>query len=175
MNRQQKELLVEELKQSFASSPASFLVNYRGLSVNKVQSLRKSLRANGGKFKVAKARLMKLAVKDIPGCEDLTPYLHDQLGVVFSSQEPTAVAKALYDFAKENENLAIVAGCFESKIVSKNSIEFIASLPSREVLLSQVAGVLQAPVAQVAVMMNALLQKFAWALKELERKKAEGQ
>lgn len=160
MNRGQKEILVTTLKQDFSESNASFLISLKGISVAKMQVLRKNLKANGGKLKVAKDRLVKIAIKDISCTQDLSPYLKNQLGVVFSNNDPVAVAKILYNFAKENEQLKIVAACFESKIIEKDSIEKIAKLPSREVLIAQICGMLKIPMAKLAIAVDAVKQKL---------------
>jgi large subunit ribosomal protein L10 len=159
MNREQKELLVNILKQDFDESNASFLVALQGIPVSKIQELRKGLRSSGGKLKIAKNRLVKIAVKNVPCAQDLTPYLKQQLGVVFSKNDATSVAKVLYSFAKENEKLKIVVGCFESKVLDKKSLERIATLPSREILLAQLCGVLKAPIGKLAQVVDALKEK----------------
>ena len=173
MNRQQKELLVNTLKGDFKNSNASFLVMYKGLSVVKMQELRRGLKASGGKLKVAKDRLVKLAIKEIPEAKDLTPFLKDQVGIIFSTGDATGVAKVIYNFAKENEQLGIVAGSFESKIVDKDFVKLIASLPSREVLLAQICGTLNAPITQFTVVVNALLTKLSSGDEQVSEKKEE--
>lgn len=159
MNRQQKELLIDILKQDFVNSDASFIVTLKGIPVSKMQELRKGLKTNGGKLKVAKARLMKLAVKDVPCAQDLSPYLKNQLGIVFSKGDSSSVAKVLYNFSKTNEQLNIIAGCFESKVINKELFEVIATLPSREVLLAQLCGMINAPIAQLAITLNLIVEK----------------
>lgn len=150
MNRNQKEKLVAQLRGHVVQSEAAFLVNYQGLSVDKLQKLRASLRGDGASMKVAKARLMIRAVKDLDGCEQLVPMLRNQIGLVFAAGNAPAVAKKLVDFAKDNQKLAVVSGFFENRVWSKPEVEFLAALPSREVLLAQLARVLQAPIAGLA-------------------------
>jgi len=150
MNREQKELLVSVLKEDFKGCNASFLVTLKGIPVSKIQELRKGLKSNGGTLKVAKTRLMKIAVQGVPCAEGLTPFLKDQLGVVFSNSDSASIAKVIYDFAKVNEKLGVIAGCFESKVINKEYFELIATLPSRDVLLSQLCGVLMASVGNLA-------------------------
>ncbi|MCL4380266.1 50S ribosomal protein L10 [Candidatus Dependentiae bacterium] len=148
MNKQQKQEFVLSLRQQFQASPASFLVGYKGLSVADMTTLKKALGKQGATLKVAKMRLVKKAVDGVEGVEQLSPFCENQLGVVFVGQEPNAVAKVLYDFAKEKEKLVIVAGCIERAFVDKEEIVILATLPSREVLLAQLCATLQAPLAQ---------------------------
>lgn len=158
MNREQKELTVQELKQNFADSQGSFLVSYQGLTVNEMQVLRKELRSSGGNLKVAKGRLVKLAVNDVPGVQELTPFVKEQLAVVFVAKEPSAIAKVLYDFSKKKKALSVVVGYVESRLVGKELITRLAMLPSREILLAQLCSVLSAPVASVARAIDAVAQ-----------------
>ena len=150
MNRNQKEKLIAELREQVVGAEAAFLVNYQGLSVGKLQNLRASLRGEGALMRVAKARLMVRAVKGIEGCEQLVPLLKNQIGLVFASNNAPSVAKKLVDFARTDSKLAIVSGLFENRVWSKPEVEFLAALPSREVLLAQLARVLQAPIAGLA-------------------------
>jgi large subunit ribosomal protein L10 len=173
MNRQQKELVVDELKNSFTTSQGLFLVSYQGLSVGQLQTLRTQLRARGGHLKVAKARLMKLAAEGIDGVQDLTPFFKDQIAVVSAVNESPAVANVLNKFAKEHEKLKLVIGCLDAHIINKADIVQIANLPSREVLLAQVCGSIKAPIAGFVGVLNALLARLVVVLKEIELKKQQ--
>lgn len=150
MNRTQKEQSISSLHQELASSHAAFLVGYQGLTVSELEKLRKTLRAQGGRFQVAKARLMKLAAKDTPGVQDMIPYCKQQVGLVFATKESPAVAKTLVNFAKDHNGLKIIVGCTEQKMLDAKTINFLATIPSREVLLAQLCGVLNGPVAALA-------------------------
>lgn len=173
MNRQEKEQVVQALRQDFQESSASFLVNYRGLSVAQFQQLRKGVRAQNGNVRVAKARLMKLASDDIVGAQELSPFFHDQVAVVFVKGEAPAIAKVLKDFAKENEALDLVAGYLDSTLLDAQAINAIASLPSREQLLAQLCGTLQAPIAQFARVLHTLVAQPVRVLKRIEEQKSE--
>jgi len=171
MNRQEKSLVVEGLKKNLLSSEASFLVVYRGLNVEKMQQLRSDLRSKGGSLRVAKARLMKRAVDGEAGVEELSEFFKDQIGIVFAEKEVADVAKILSDFSKENENLELVAGYFDSRVIAKEKIAQIASLPPKDVLLAQLCGTLQAPISGLARTLNAVVLKLLFALKQIEKQK----
>ncbi len=171
MNRQQKESVVSQLRKEFSHSEAAFLVGYRGLTVHQLERLRGDLRQKGGTFKITKARLMKLAVEGLDGQQDLTPFFKNQVGLVFSTQETPAIAKVLNDFAKEHQALELVVGCLDKKVLQKNDVIRIASLPSREVLLAQVAGTLNAPISGLASVLNILIVRLLWTLKQVEEQK----
>lgn len=174
MNRQQKEHVVEVLKHDFENSQASFLVGYKGLNVAQVLRLRKALRQQGGSFKVAKVTLMKRVAQDVPSVEQLIPFFKDQVGLVFAQQESPAIAKILHDFAKENQQLTILAGCMDSVVLSKDAVKILAYLPSKEVLLAQVCGTLKSPIAGLVHVLNMLILRLAFVLKKIEEKKASG-
>jgi len=171
VNRQEKALVVDGLKESLLSSQASFLVVYRGLSVEKMQQLRSQLRSSGGSLKIAKARLMKRAVDGEAGISELTDFFKDQIGLVFADDDVAGVAKVLADFSKENKALDLVAGYFDSHVIAKEKIAQIASLPPKDVLLAQLCGTLQAPISGLARVLNMMILKLLFALKQIEGQK----
>lgn len=171
MNREQKNEVIQELVQGFNSNQASFIVGYQGMTVAQLTGLRVQLRATGGSFHVAKARLIVRAVEGMDGIQNLQPYLKNQIGVVFASDQAPAVAKVLQNYAKEHEALQLVAGCLENTILDAEAIIRIASLPSREVLLAQVCGTLQAPMSGLANVLNVLILRLLWTLKKIEETK----
>jgi len=174
MNRKEKEAVVSNFKEMFSSAQASFLVCYKGLKVKDMHALRKNLREGGGSLKVAKARLMKIAAGEIDGMGPFAENFKDQVGLIFAQDEATAVAKQIVDFAKENENLKVISGFFESKVLTSKDVRILASIPSRTILLAQVASVLQAPVANLAQDLQMLIVQLAYALKGVAEKKGQG-
>jgi len=171
MNREQKAIVVQTLKDDFSNNKASFLVNYRGLTVNQMQKLRRELRDKSGSLKVAKARLMKRAVDGLDGVDQLTDFFKDQVGLVFAAQEAPAVAKVLRDFSEDNKSLELVVGYFDKQVLMPESIVRIASLPSREILLAQVAGALKAPVSGFVNVLHTMTARLVWTLKQVGEKK----
>ncbi len=171
MNRQQKEQVVDVLRDNFSNSAASLLVGYRGLTVLQLQTLRKELRQHGGTVKVSKARLMHRAAQGIKGVEEMQPYFKDQIAVVFSKQDVPAVAKSLYEFSKENAALSIIAGCFEQQLLDAQAVVEIASLPPKKVLQAKLLGVLQGPVRSLAVCLSMKTKQLLFVLKQLAEKK----
>lgn len=167
MNRQQKEAAVSDIKEKFLSSQAAFLVEYRGLNVSLMQSLRRNLRDSGGELKVTKARLMKIAVQDITGIEDFKSNFKNQIGLVFVNQEVPVIAKKLVNFSKENDFLKIISGFFESKTISKQEIDYLASLPSKEILLAQLLGTFQAPISNFPRLLRIMIIRLLFVLKNI--------
>ena len=172
MNRQQKETVVSDFKKYFDESTAAFLVNYRGVTVESIQSLRKSLREGDAHLKITKARLMKLAVKD-SDVSTLDESLKDQIGVVFASNDVAGTAKRLVDFSKGDENLKLVSGFFESRLMSLDEVKMLASLPSRDVLLAKVVQSMQYPLTSFVGLLNMMMIRFVVSLKKIEEKKTD--
>lgn len=150
MNRQQKDNVIQELSQKFVENQAAFVVKCQGLSVGELHQLRINLEKKDGELKVAKNRLVKLAISKHADCDALTPVMKGQTAVVFAKKDFTGVAKVLHDFSKKHELLEIVAGCCESQFFDKQGVVALAKVPSREVLLARLCGVLQAPIAKLA-------------------------
>jgi len=171
MNRQQKEAVIKEVRDLFDQSQAAFLVGYKGLTVAQVKALRKDLREAGGVFKVTKARLMKIAASDITNVDEFSVAFKNQVGLVFVKKgEVPLVAKKLVNYSKENELLNIVSGYFESKPISKNEIGYLAALPSKEVLLAQILGTINAPASRSAGLVHTVISRLLNVLKHISEK-----
>lgn len=173
MNRQEKQLMVSSIKEALKENQASFLINVKGLTVEQVQNLRKGLRSQGGRLKVVKNTLLRLAASDFKDLSGLTPYFKDQVAIVFAKEEAPSVAKVLYNASKENENVKLIVGSLNSKVIDKSQVEFLATLPSREVMLAKVAGTLKSPISAYVNVLNQLIVRFIWVLKKIEEQKKE--
>jgi large subunit ribosomal protein L10 len=159
MNRQQKEQVVADVRKMFGTAEATFLINYKGLSVQLMQTLRKQIRESSGTMKVTKARLMKIAAKDVQGGQAFVDKFKDQVSLVFAKTDAPTVAKRIVEFAKENEALNIVAGFFEDRLISKEEVVALGSLPSRDVLLATLVYTLQAPMVGLVGTLEAKVKK----------------
>lgn len=166
MNRQQKEQTVADVRKMFEGAEAAFLVNYKGLSVLDMQALRKRIREANGSFKVTKARLMKIATQEVKGSEDFSSNFKDQVGLVFAKNEVTVVAKQIVEFAKKHESLGIVAGFFEDRLITKDEVVALGSIPSRDVLLATLVYTLQAPMVSLVGTLEAKVNKDQGAAQE---------
>ncbi len=104
------------------------------------------------------------------GAEDFKDSFKDQVGLVFAKGEVPSVARELVDFSKGNDHLNIVSGFFESKTMTRGQIDYLASLPSREVLLAQLAGTLQAPASNFARLLNQMIVRLVYSLDQIAKK-----
>ena len=94
------------------------------------------------------------------------------MALVFARKEPPAIAKVLSNYAKEHEKLTLVGGCYESLILTQEEIKKFAKIPSREILLAQVCGTLNASITKLAQVLNAILIRPLVLIKEIEKNKS---
>ena len=170
--REAKTAVVEEVRERFSDSDSLVLTEYRNLDVPAMASLREALREAGGDYKVYKNTLVRFAIEDLD--LEIDDLLSGPTAIAFvgkkpdgSEGDPVSVAKALKDFAKNNEALVIKGGVLENRRLTVEEINQLAEIAPRDVLLSQLAGLLVAPMQQFAGLLNALPQKFAYAIQGL--------
>ena len=153
-----KQPIVEEISAQIKDAQSVVLVDYRGLTVEQDTQLRKNLREAGVTYKVYKNTFMTRAFKGTD-FEALAPYLEGPSAVAISTTDATAPARVLADFAKKADKLEIKGGVVEGTLYDAKGMSVIASIPSREVLLSKLLGSLQSPIANFARVMNQLAEK----------------
>lgn len=150
-----KQQVVTEIADKLRESKSTIVVDYRGLTVSEVTELRKNLREAGVEFKVYKNSLTRRAAETAEIAE-LNQFLTGPNAIAFSNEDVVAPAKVLNDFAKDHEALEIKAGVIEGKLVTLDEVKAIATLPSREGLLSMLLSVLQAPIRNLALATKAV-------------------
>ncbi len=153
-----KQPIVEEISASIKDAQSVVLVDYRGLTVEQDTQLRKSLREAGVVYKVYKNTFMTRAFKET-AFEGLTQYLEGPSAVAISADDATAPARLLAEFAKKADKLEIKAGVVEGTVYDAKGIASIASIPSRDVLISRLLGSMQSPITNFARVMNQLAEK----------------
>ncbi|MGZ4764364.1 MAG: 50S ribosomal protein L10 [Ilumatobacteraceae bacterium] len=164
--RAEKVAVVEEVTAKLNSAQAAIITEYRGMSVGQLATLRKQLRNSGGEYKVYKNTLARFGAANA-GLDGLAELLIGPSAITFVSGDAAGVAKALKDAAKTNPFLIIKGGTIAGKTMSASDIEALADLPSRDVLLSMLAGAFQAPLVKTAGLLQALPRNFAYGLKAL--------
>lgn len=164
--RPEKVAVVEEVSERLGSATAAILTEYRGLHVSEMEALRRVLTAAGGEYKVYKNTLVRRAARQ-QGLEQLEPLLEGPTGIAFVGDDLAAVARALRDFARANPALVVKGGLIGTDLLDARSAAALADLPSRDVLLAQLAGMLAAPMQRMAGLLAALPQKLAYGLQAL--------
>ena len=153
-----KQPIVEEISECIKDAQSVVLVDYRGLTVEQDTNLRRELRNAGVTYKVYKNTLMNFAFKGTE-FEGLAPYLEGPNAIAVSTEDATAPARVLTDFAKTANKLEIKAGVVEGTVYDAKGMAAVASIPSREVLISKLLGSLQSPITNFARVMNQLAEK----------------
>lgn len=153
-----KQPIVDEISANIKDAQSVVLVDYRGLTVEQDTNLRKELRNAGVTYKVYKNTLMNFAFKGTD-CEALAPYLEGPSAIAISTTDATAPARVLAKFAKTADKLEIKGGMVEGVAYDAKGIASIASIPSREELLSKLLGSIQSPITNFARVMNQLAEK----------------
>ena len=178
MNRAEKEAFVEEFQERIRATPVFYLTDFTGLDVQSITQLRQRLRDSGAEYMVVKNRLVIRALEELdlelPG---LTDHLSGPTGIVIGSEGPVEPAKALNDFAKENEDRpAFKIGVVDQEIVEVAEFQQLAKLPPRAQLLPELAGVLQAPLAALVGALQGKLEEVTGLVEALrqERELEEG-
>lgn len=153
-----KKPIVDEISANIKDAQSVVLVDYRGLTVEQDTQLRRNLREAGIIYKVYKNTYMNFAFKGTQ-FESLSPYLEGPSAIAISNDDATAPARVLSEFAKTADKLEIKAGVVEGNMYDAKGMATIASIPSREVLISRLLGSLQSPITNFARVMNQLAEK----------------
>jgi large subunit ribosomal protein L10 len=157
LNRNEKAAVVTDVAAQVARSQTLALAEYRGLTVAHLDALRKQARDKGVYLHVLKNTLARRAVAgtsfEVAAESFVGPLIYG------FSEDAVAAAKVIADFAKGNDKLVIKAGAYAGKVLNADGVKALASIPSKEVLLSQLAGLLMAPVQRTAAVLAALAKK----------------
>jgi len=168
LTKSKKSEIVKAVREHYKRAKVTIFANFHGLNVAKVSMLRRALRKDSGDYLVAKKTLAQVALKD-EGIE--MPTLLGEVAFIFGAEDPIAVANAVYNFSRKNEELKILGGIFEGMVVAAGSIVQLAKIPPRGVLLAQFLSVLQAPMRGLMMTLNGNQRKLVMALSEIAKKK----
>ncbi|MFY9138120.1 50S ribosomal protein L10 [Zwartia sp.] len=162
LNRQEKAIVIEEVTTQVATAQSIVVAEYRGLDVASVTVLRKTARESGVYLRVLKNSLARRAVAGTP-FEALSDKLVGPL-IYGISADPVNAAKVLSAFAKDNDKLVIKAGALPNSLLDVNGVKALATMPTRDELLSKLLGTMQAPIAQFVRTLNEVPTKFVRGL-----------
>jgi len=169
MPRPDKVQAVADIKERLEGAQAVFVAEYAGLSVKEQQALRRGLRAAKSEFKVYKMTLARIAAAEL-GHEDFVGMLVGPAGLTFAGEDAAATAKVLRDFAKDHQKLVIKGGLLGNEVLLPERVAALAEIEPREVLLSRIAGVFQAPMARMAGLLAAMPRNLATMIAQLIEK-----
>ncbi|MCM8781134.1 MAG: 50S ribosomal protein L10 [Candidatus Omnitrophica bacterium] len=166
-----KEAAENQIRNSFKDSAGVFVVKYSGLSSPEMTALRQSLRNTQAELFVVKNSVARHALKKI-GLEDIIDVIDGPCGLVFFKDEPVSVSRLLCEFSKQNPSLNLKKGILQDRVLTREDIEILAKLPSRQILRAQVVMTLNAPVVKLVMTLKNSLRKFVYCLEQIKQKKA---
>lgn len=169
--KSEKQKIVDELADKFNRQKIVIFTDFQGISVTESNILRKSLKKDDAEYSVAKKTLFDRALKEV-GINLTTKELHGEIGVAFGYGDQVAPAKTLIKFIKSHETFKVLAGILAGRTLQTKEITALAKLPSREVLLAQVVGAMQAPIRGLAVALQANIRSLVVVLNGVKEKKA---
>ena len=153
-----KKPIVDQISEELNGAKAAVLVDYRGLTVEQDTELRKQLREAGVVYKVYKNTMINFAVKGTE-FEELSKHLEGPTAIAISKEDATAPARILFNFAKNAPKLELKAGVVDGAYYDEKGIQVIATIPSREELLSKLLGSMQSPITNFARVIKQIAEK----------------
>jgi large subunit ribosomal protein L10 len=158
-----KQEIVSELKELLSDAQLTFVIDYKGLSVAEITDLRRRLREKGGVCRIAKNTLMRIAVEGDDNWQPMQEFLKDSSAFLVIKEDVSGAVKVYKEFQKASKKTELRGGVMEGRALTKEQIEAIGDLPSKEQLYAQIAGAL-----------NALATKIAVGIKEVPTSIARG-
>ena len=162
---------VVKLEEALKNSKGIYLTNYTGLNVAQMTELRNQFRKNEIDYRVTKNTLTKIAAKNVD-LVDIEDLLNGQIGIAYSYVDPSAPARVIKEFAKDNQDLDVVGIVFEGQRFEGEEFKAIANLPSREDLYSKILSALSQPMTNLASTLNGSMTKLAFTLESLKQTKS---
>lgn len=158
ITKQKKSEIIDNLKDNIKKSSIVMFVNFHGLNVKLADELRRVLRKAGAKYFVARKTLMKKAfeVLNLPG---EAPNLEGETAIAYADADPLLPAKELHQFSVKNKILKILGGIFENSFIGAEKVVALASVPSREILLSQFLNIINSPKRGLVVALAEIAKK----------------
>jgi large subunit ribosomal protein L10 len=169
MERSHKEAVIKTVKDKFSRMSSAVFLDFKGLNVDAVTKLRDQFRKSGVEYRVVKNTLVHHAVKEHAWAKALDKSLAGMTGIAWSYEDPSAAAKVIKAFRKDNEKLKVKAGLIEGQILSPDAVETqLATMPGKNELRATLLATLQAPAQQLLQQLQAPGQNFVYLLKAKE-------
>lgn len=168
-----KQEIVAELKEQLSTSQLAIVIDYKGLTVAEITDLRRRLRPTGADCKVTKNTLMRIAIQGNANWEPMTQFCKESSAFLLLKDDIGGAIKAYQDFQKASKKTVIRGGVMEGRALTEDQVKAIGDLPSKEQLLAQVAGALNAVTAKVAIGIKEVPSSLARALQAVADKDKE--
>ena len=164
---EQKQAIVADLAEKLKNSPAGVVVNYQGITVEDDTKMRKALREAGVSYMVMKNSLTGRACDEV-GLSDMKQYLTGMTAIAIGTNDAVAPAKVLKEYAEKIESFEILAGYLDGKVVDKDTVNTLADIPSKEVLIAKLLGSIKSPLYGLAYALQAVVDRDGEAAPEAE-------
>jgi len=171
IGQKKKKLIINDLLDKIKQSQAVYFTNFSGLSVPAMNQLRSQLKEKEGEAKVAKKTLIDIAFNRFGNPIDLRKQFPGSLMLNFAFSDPLSIANTIWKFSKKNEELQILGGIIDGKLISKEEVVQLAQTPSRDILLGRIVGSLVSPLQQLVYVLNGNMQKLVVALDQIKESK----
>lgn len=166
----EKQAVLNELAEKLESAQAVYIANYSGMSVSEINELRGAFRKGEVFFKVYKNKLMKLAMEEVGGYDDIIPSLVEQNAFAFVEEELSAPAKVLKDFIADNKKPQFIAALVDGDFYGEDKLENLAAMKSKAEIIGDILGLLQAPISNVVSGLQAQGSTLAGAINTIAEK-----
>jgi large subunit ribosomal protein L10 len=171
--KERKQEDLNALTEQLSNSTSAMIVSFNKLTVNKDQEFRNQLREVGAKYQVVKNTIARMAVKGTP-YEDASEHFKGVTGIVWTENDPVVLSKTVSKFIKDNAAFfTFKAGIVDGRVVDQKQVEAIASLPSKEVLISKLLFVINAQAQRIVTVINAVPRNLAIVIKQIGEQKPE--
>lgn len=171
MVKKEKEVKVKAIKEVFSQGAGLIFADHTGLTVEEAVIVRDKLAENQAYLRVLKNTLALIAAKEVFTDLDLEQLLKGPTSVIVAGEDIVAAAKVIKDFTEEHETLQVKGGILEEQILTAEMVKKIAGLPSREVLLTQLAVALNSPISGLVMTLNGLNRKLVMVLEAIRKEK----
>jgi large subunit ribosomal protein L10 len=175
MPTEAKRATVAELVEAFSNSPSAVVSDYRGLTVSEIGRVRRELREKGISYRVVKNRLARIAAEEA-GRGELAALLTGPSAIALGGTDEAALAKGLLDAVRPFRTVAIRGGLIGTTRIDSDGVTRLATLPSRDILLAQLAGSIASPLSSMASLLAAPMRNLGYALQQVrdQRESAGG-
>jgi large subunit ribosomal protein L10 len=168
LTKEQKQKVLDDLKDKIAKQKAMVLIGITGLKVKDISDLRKKLKASDGNLKVAKKTLVERAFKESKLDFNKKDY-KEEMALAFGFKDEILPAKTIYEFSETNQNLKILGGFFEGKFLETEKVVELAKLPTREQLLARLVGSVSAPISNLVYALNYNIKGLVYLLTTIKK------
>ena len=172
MKRSEKEEIVAEVSGLVNRARGMFFTDFSGLTVEQATELRREFRKSGVDYRVVKNTLIRKALESVTGYDKVYDKLAGPTGVAFAYDDPVVPAKIIQKFSEKHKKLSLKVCVLERQVYDGSKLIELAKLPSRNELMAAILGSIQAPIAGVPTVIQAVLRDLVSVVSEIEKKKA---